>query len=290
MSDWLTRQSKYTILALSLAVVLVVGVVDHLTGRNLSFVLFYAIPVLLVTWLTDRVMGLAVAATATFMGFAADIIGGAQSAIDPVVDWNVLVRFGTYVLLVAVLSRLKASWHNERELARIDGLTGVANSRWLFISAEQELHRMRRSGRPLSVAYMDIDDFKKINDTFGHAAGDEALVELAGLLTANLRPTDIVGRLGGDEFVLILPETDRASAEGVVARLRERLAVSPLSRRRGVTLSIGVVTFTTPMPSTELMLRQADAAMYSVKAAGKDSVAYQVQQAPQAQGSSLGVT
>jgi diguanylate cyclase (GGDEF)-like protein/PAS domain S-box-containing protein len=165
-------------------------------------------------------------------------------------------------------------------LSRSDPLTGVFNRRRFDEALEAQLAYARRYGRGGALLIADLDRFKQINDEFGHAAGDEALREVARVLSANLRQTDMVGRdagglvarLGGDEFGLLLPEADAAGAEAVAARLVDALAASPLQiggRELQLGISVGVATFDeNGCPPANELLAAADRAMYVVKAAG----------------------
>ena len=127
----------------------------------------------------------------------------------------------------------------------------------------------------MTLLYIDLDNFKQVNDAFGHETGDELLIEVAATIRTNVRSTDTVARLGGDEFALLLPETDQEAALVVTNKLREALLVSMQRREWPVTFSIGLVSFATPPESVEEMLKQADAVMYSVKLKGKNSIAAQ---------------
>jgi diguanylate cyclase (GGDEF)-like protein len=169
-------------------------------------------------------------------------------------------------------SRLKTLLAKEHELARIDPLTTVPNRRAFYEALDKERVRSIRYRRPLTIAYVDLDNFKKINDSLGHAAGDELLVQVAAGLTSNLRASDYVGRLGGDEFAVLLPETDATAAKLVLRKLRLRLLEEMKAHSWQVTFSIGAATFLDPPDSLDVIVRMADETMYAIKAHGKDNV------------------
>ena len=169
-------------------------------------------------------------------------------------------------------SRLKGLLAKEQELARIDPLTNVPNRRAFYEALDKERVRSVRYRRPLTIAYVDIDNFKKVNDALGHAVGDELLVQVAAGLRSNLRASDFVGRLGGDEFAALLPETDATSAKLVLDKLRLRLFEEMKAHSWQVTFSIGAATFLDPPDSLDVIIRMADETMYSIKAHGKDNV------------------
>ena len=161
-------------------------------------------------------------------------------------------------------------------LSVTDDLTRLYNSRYLNLVLRRETKRASRSGRPLSLLFIDLDGFKVVNDTHGHLSGSKALVEVAGIVRGSARETDVAARFGGDEFSVVLPDTGRDGAVSVAERIRERvrafafLAGDGLSVR--LTASIGVATLPDVAASAEELLRAADAAMYKVKAAGKDGI------------------
>jgi diguanylate cyclase (GGDEF)-like protein len=161
-------------------------------------------------------------------------------------------------------------------LSVTDDLTRLYNSRYLNQVLRRETKRASRSGRPLSLLFIDLDGFKQVNDRHGHQAGSKALVEAGSLVRACARETDVVARFGGDEFSVILPDTGREGAVAVAERIRDRirtftfLAADRQDMR--LTASIGVATLPDAAGSAEELLRAADMAMYKVKAAGKDGI------------------
>ncbi|MBP2310945.1 diguanylate cyclase [Azospirillum soli] len=161
------------------------------------------------------------------------------------------------------------------EQAHTDPLTGAANRRFFLERAQEEIARSRRYGHPLSVLMTDIDHFKRINDTHGHAAGDEALKRFANLLRDDLRPSDLIGRYGGEEFVVLLPETELADAPAVAERLRAKVEGAELVHDGisfHMTVSIGVAAVDLRDGMIEAALNEADAALYRAKETGRNRV------------------
>jgi diguanylate cyclase (GGDEF)-like protein/PAS domain S-box-containing protein len=168
--------------------------------------------------------------------------------------------------------QLQDALRREEEIARIDPLTQVANRRAFYELGEAELARARRYRHPLTFVCIDLDNFKRVNDTLGHTTGDAVLVSVAGALRRELRVTDILARMGGDEFAVILPETDPQSARVVLEKLYAGLLATIGANDWEVTFSIGAASFFVPPGSLEEALRFADDTMYSVKNQGKNGV------------------
>jgi diguanylate cyclase (GGDEF)-like protein len=164
----------------------------------------------------------------------------------------------------------------EGRLARTDEVTHIANRRAFEEAADRELERARRQGRPVTLAYLDVDDFKRLNDRYGHAAGDEVLERVGAALRCGTRRIDTAARLGGDEFGLILPDTSEVAARALLERLRASVGTASAGRGGPVTLSIGAVTFEAAPASVPEMVARADAAMYAAKRAGKGWIRIEV--------------
>jgi len=161
-------------------------------------------------------------------------------------------------------------------LSVTDDLTQLYNSRYLSQVLRRETKRASRSGRPLSLLFVDLDGFKSINDAHGHLAGSRALVEAASVIRASARETDMVARFGGDEFALILPDTGSEGAVAVGERVRDRIAAFSFLRGDGLdirlTASVGVATLPDVAASTDGLIQAADQAMYWVKEHGKNGI------------------
>lgn len=185
-----------------------------------------------------------------------------------------IVFEGEPMFLVGVqdVTRQRKAEEALRELATKDSLTGVSNRRHFFELAEIELARSTRYEHPVSIALMDVDYFKRVNDTYGHATGDHVLRLVASAAHAELRAADLIARYGGEEFVVLLPETDRDGASVVIERMRGAIAARSFDTEEGarnVTVSVGLVG-RRDGESLVSMLKRADEAMYRAKASGRD--------------------
>jgi diguanylate cyclase (GGDEF)-like protein len=192
-----------------------------------------------------------------------------------------LMLFGTLagaaaLSVAAAVNRSHIESHQRRllaqvaELALTDELTGCAVRRVLGQRAGEEIERALRTGSPLSLLMIDVDQFKAVNDNYGHVVGDRVLSAIGRILLANVRPFDVASRLGGDEFALLLPETDAPGAVHVAERIFRELAGTG---EVPVTLSIGVSSLDPTTPTVEHLFDEADMALYQVKRAGRDAIA-----------------
>lgn len=185
---------------------------------------------------------------------------------------------GAFVITQLLLSRWHEREENVRQLSLTDELTRLPNRRAVLKQGENELKRALRKNAPFSLAILDIDHFKKVNDTWGHEAGDEVLIELGQVLSTSLRGADMIGRFGGEEFVVLLPDTDTQAAVHAVERFRQTIeshafTITP-QQTINITVSFGVCLVNQVKESTNLidMLRQADKALYLAKSSGRNRV------------------
>ena len=156
-------------------------------------------------------------------------------------------------------------------LATTDALTGIHNRRSFDSRLDFEIRRGKRSGHKLGLLMIDVDHFKRLNDTYGHGCGDEVLRDLAQLMLSHLRSTDIVARYGGEEFVVLLLDTNRASGIGTAEKLRAAISAHPFVPA-GVTVSIGIASFPDDAENAESLIARADQALYRAKEGGRDQV------------------
>jgi diguanylate cyclase (GGDEF)-like protein len=250
------------------------GIVDHLTGAEVSFSIFYVAPVALVAWYgTHQATALTCALTASAW-LIADLTAGQMYSHPMIPAWNATVRLAFFLLIAQLLMSLKEGLGRERRLANSDALTGLANGRRFFELLDRELARSRRYDEHFTLAFIDADDFKIVNDRHGHAEGDRVLRKIAEALGTHVRETDVPARLGGDEFGILFPHCDEALAHQLLPRVRDELLAAMAAGKWPVGFSIGAVTVTPGVADPDSVLHTADELMYHVKATGKNAVRY----------------
>ncbi len=272
--DWLERQPKGAVIATALFLALLLGAVDALTGFEISFAFFYLLPVSLAAWAAGRRAGVLMAAVCALVWLMADQVAGQAVSQPAVAFWNAIARFGVFLVVAILLAEFRKLLVLERQLARSDQLTGLLNRRAFFEVVQAELERARRFSHPVTLLYLDIDNFKSFNDALGHEAGDQLLERVAAAIRTSLRTVDSAARLGGDEFGILLPETDERMAQAVGARLRTALHASGPRDAPVLSASIGAVSCRVLPDSVEALVAAADSLMYQVKRSSKDDVRY----------------
>lgn len=252
----------------------VVSLLDHQTGRELNFSIFYLLPISFAAWfLGVRTAVLsAIASAVLIVALNADLAG---AHLVPALA-NAGSNLVLFMIMVFILGEVQALYERERSLSRHDFLTALPNARAFYELLTQEKNRSRRFGRPLTLAYIDLDDFKLMNDLYGHPEGDALLAAVASTMQNSIRETDIIARLGGDEFVLLLPETGEESAKVVLEKLQSAFTGLMAENRWPVTSSIGAITFLNAPDSSEEMIQRADKLMYAVKQSGKNRIEQKV--------------
>jgi len=253
-----------------------IGVVDYSTSAEISFTLLYLVPVAATAWFSGQRAGVAIAAFTAATWLTADFLSGGFHGNIFIYTWNFTSRLTMLLVVGFLLARVRQLLLNERRMSRTDPLTHAVNSRAFREMAEAEISRSERHGHALTLAYLDLDNFKAINDTLGHSVGDMLLRTVADTIRENSRKADILARVGGDEFVLLLPATDQEAARVAIANIQH--GVMDAMHRNGwpVSLSIGVLTCARTFPAIDEMMRSADLLMYSVKSNSKSGAGFMV--------------
>lgn len=261
--------------ALLLLLIAVIGALDYLTGFRLSFAIFYFVPIAVATWYVGERAGALTAFLSFFLSASAGLINAIDAAdMQLIVLWNALTPLLLFLVIVALLHKLKMRLQQEQRLARTDHLTGCLNAHAFMPLLQYHFDLAARDGQPVTLAYIDLDDFKSINDTHGHDEGDRVLKLVARVWLESCRRTDLVARLGGDEFCVLLPNTDQSGAASIIAKARNALLAAFRSEHMNVTCSIGAVTFPGETLDTRRAIKAADMLMYRAKNQGKNSTVF----------------
>jgi diguanylate cyclase (GGDEF)-like protein len=269
----LEKQSKPVLVLLSSAATLLVGVGDYFaTNVFLEFSVFFLLPISFFTWFVSRRAGLLSCLISGGIILSVNLISSIYVKSIEIAYWNAVLWTGFFVLITFIIADLRSLHYRERELARVDTLTGAATRLAFYEFARDEVNRARRINQPITLAYLDIDSFKQINDQNGHSTGDKVLHAVAQTLRETIRRTDMVARMGGDEFALLLPNTSREAGSRLLEKVVDLLAGAMKQRGWPVTFSIGAVTFLSAPESVERMIEHADEIMYSVKQTGKNRI------------------
>jgi diguanylate cyclase (GGDEF)-like protein len=243
-----------------LAVITLGYLFDYLSARDLSVAVVYFFAVGFMAWSGGLRAGV-IGAVAAGVAEGIDAFGEADPS--SVVVWNSLTTLLVLAGFVVVVDLLRRALDRAESQARFDALTGAANLLACQERGEIELARLERLGGQLSVAFLDLDSLKELNDRAGHPAGDAALVHLVRTAQETLRPTDLLARVGGDEFVLLLPDTDSDEAITVTRRIQDQLRDTV--GEESLSITVGLVTWRHPPENTEELFVEADALMYEAK-------------------------
>ena len=284
---FLKERSSLQLTTACLSLILVLAAVDHTTGYELSFSIFYLLPIAFATWYAGMYHGALLSIVSASVWLIVDITSGNQYSRSFIPFWNAGVRFLFFIVTAWLLTTVRAQLDRERSMARLDGLTGVMNGFAFTESAQTILRIADRFERPTAIGYIDLDNFKRVNDTLGHAEGDQVLKTVASVLLTSVRKADLVGRLGGDEFVVLLPETTYSGAATVFENIRESLLKKAGEKGWPIGFSIGAAVFLTAPLSLNEAIRLADTLMYRVKKSGKNRLLIEAYGRPEETGQPL---
>ena len=272
----LERFRKGWLTSIAVGIVFVLGVIDYVTGFELSFSFFYLLPVTMTAWAVGRDAGLAFSVLSASTWLLSNILSGQSFSNGFIGVWNTMLRFGFYSVVTILLTELRHALEEERLLANTDPLTGALNRRSFNEVAEKRMIIAEVNKHPYTIVYIDLDNFKTVNDMLGHAVGDLVLKTVVNILQKQIRNTDFLARLGGDEFAILLTDIDQKHAQSIVQRLQSALLEKMEINEWAITFSIGVLTVLSMPESVDQLVSMTDALMYDVKGKGKNAVQYSV--------------
>jgi diguanylate cyclase (GGDEF)-like protein len=271
----LRKSPPSLVILLAILATVVVGVLDYLTGVEVNVAIFYLIPISLATWYAGRPWGFAISLGSLLTSVLTDWLAREFYLHPAIVTWNAVIQLGFFLITSVLLDALHSHLDVTLTVARTDKVTGIANRHAFWEQLQYVMALSCREGRPFTLAYLDLDDFKRVNDTLGHDAGDRVLHAVAKVLSESVRRTDEVGRIGGDEFAILLPDTDERGARSLIETLQNALGKLGTEGEGGVTCSIGAVTFHQLYGDVGEAVRSADSLMYRVKRLGKNGVLFE---------------
>jgi len=268
------KYSKALLVVICFAVALTIGVFRYLTGPEWALSAFYLFPIILATWRAGMGAGILISFTSAISWLVADLMM-VNVFSNPIIPFlNETFRLLVFMVVTFIIFKLRIALEKQKDLAGTDPLTSVANRRAFYDLANLELNKARRYHTPISFLYLDIDNFKNINDSFGHPVGDKLLQSVANTIRNNIRAIDLIVRFGGDEFGVLFAETTAESAAQVVDKLKNKLLDLVQDNGWPVTFSIGVAAYMNPPASIDEMIGAADAQLCIAKKNGKNQVRY----------------
>lgn len=266
---FLDRQGKIVNFIIGIVCALIVGTLDVMAPDDYTFAFFYLLPIAFTTWFAGKRSGLIISVLSAAF-WSEDHFQGANLASA----WNILSTLGIFCVVTLMLARIRQLWEAELNLSRTDPLTGVLNLRAFSELVEYEIWRLQRQCCSFTLIYLDVDNFKQVNDQLGHNKGDELLKTVVAGIVKSLRKTDVVARMGGDEFTIFLPATNQEEAKVVIDKLNENLLLVSETTHWKTTCSVGVLTCTSGECTLDEVISIADKLMYEVKHTGKNDVRY----------------
>ena len=266
----LSLRTQCVILLCSSLLLLFIGWLDIITG-DYSLIVFYLIPISIVAWFVGNRSGVLFCLLAIIVRVIADEWTSPPNITHSVLHyWNETVELLFLIIMSLLFSALKKNLDNKKELSRRDPLTGALTRRSFFDLAEHEIKRAHRYDLPLTMAYINLDDFKIVNDRLGHRVGDELLISVVSTIRPHIRNMDILARFGGDEFVILLPNTPGDAAIKILNMVHENLDQVMVCKNWPVGFSVGAASYDHAPLTIEEVIRNADELMYTAKRGGKN--------------------
>lgn len=272
MFDYIGSVPRKTVLACCAVMAVLIAVLRYITGPELALSLFYLFPVTLAAWRGGQTPGILIACFSALTWLVADL-GMQNSFTSPMIPLiNEFLRLLVFLFVAILISTLKRMMDIHKKTARTDTLTDIPNRLSFMEYADLEINKSRRNKRPISLIFLDVDNFKNVNDTWGHHEGDILLSNVAATLTQAIRMTDFAARLGGDEFAVLLWRSGGEDAIQVARKVKENLIKLAERKKWPVTFSLGLVTYEITPDCVQDMVDEADKLMYQAKQKGKNTI------------------
>ena len=254
--------------------VFLLGALDYFTGYEISFSIFYLVPVTIAVYFSNIGFGIVISFLCAAVWYTADLFAGHPFSSILIPAWNALMRLGYFCLHTYLLNDIIRLYERAKADSMIDGLTGAVNTRYFSLLFDRELAKAQREHSELTIAFLDLDNFKTVNDTLGHSAGDFLLRRISEIIHSSIRPADVFARMGGDEFAILITGTNYDRSQTVLHRIRSAVAAECDRNSWPVTISAGAITFESLDKGKEEIIRRADQLMYAVKKSGKNNITH----------------
>ena len=275
ITNMLGRMPKSLLFGLCMAIIALFGYIDYKFGYEISITVMYLLPILVVSWHIGIKSAFVASLFSAITWFLADVHSGHRypSILYPL--WNSGIKLSIFMMVMFIIRKLRLELELIKDLSMTDPLTGCRNRKFLYTALGNELERSRRTNAPVTIAYLDLDNFKQINDTRGHKTGDEVLKTVSGCIAAGIRTIDSISRIGGDEFVILLVDVSPGEARTILRRILT--ALKKTLHQHGftaITCSVGAVTCTKCGHSVDEIMEKSDKLMYQVKQSGKNNIKF----------------
>lgn len=272
INEFLEKLPKPYLTYFGFLLVLAIGGLDTITSYDFSVTSLYLLPIILIAWYEGGLPAALLSIFSAITWAVSDLMSGHIYSNFAVPTWNALLVLGIFLIVAYSIAAIKTFFLKERRHAHIDDLTGAANMRFFYEQARIEISRSAEYKRPLTLAYIDIDNLRYVNDTLGHIAGDYLLHEVAQIMRSTLRATDIISRLGGSKFGILMPETKNENAIVIIFKVQEHLLDMVKIKGWPVTFSTGVVTCEGTTYTIDWLIKLAEDLMNAAREAGKNMV------------------
>jgi diguanylate cyclase (GGDEF)-like protein len=265
---------KNAVIGVSATLVLIIGLVRLLTGHELALSVFFLIPVCLAGWGAGCAWGVIISFFSVLFWLFADL-SMQERFSNPYIPYiNEFFRLIMFVFVSHIMASMREMAEQQKKTARTDFLTGIPNRLSFIEYAGLEINKARRNSRPISMIFLDVDNFKTVNDTWGHHEGDLLLINVVTTITNSIRITDFAARFGGDEFGILLWRSRTSDALLVAEKIKEQLLNLTKRKSWPVTFSLGLVTYEDAPGSVEELVKEADRLMYQAKQGGKNTLRF----------------
>jgi len=267
---------KILIIILSYVTIIITGIIDYFIGHEISFSVFYLISIFIVSWKFGLIHNIIICIFAAVVWFISDLLSSHQYSHFIIPYWNTLIRLAFFIIISSLLYLCKKHIEKINTLANLDGLTKLYNNRFFYELLDLEFKKAKRYQYHFSIIYIDLDNFKQVNDTYGHNKGDELLIDIANILKNSVRESDIIARVGGDEFVIFLQNINAEYSLMIINKLKTEIINEMKKNNWPVTCSIGIATYYKIPDKMHEIIKNADNLMYIAKKKGKNRIKQEI--------------